>query len=148
MLSKRAFRGSGRLLPTAVGTFPMPGSHRQIGARPVLEVNGRPTADAEALPGERLTLEVVTQTGRAACVEVRLRAGRAEIWHHRALLAVFDREILRKWLGDPGSPLASETVTFSLDRMVDVHGRVAISLPDVHVWTLSPTEMETLQRRV
>jgi hypothetical protein len=104
--------------------------------------NGR--GSAELLGG--LTLEVVTQTGRAAAVELRLQSATVEIWHHRTLVAALDRDVFRKWLGDPATPFAGDQVTFSLDRMVDLHGRVAITLPDVLAWTLSPSEQHTLRR--
>lgn len=103
---------------------------------------------ARAVPDELLLLEVVTVNGRAAAVEVRLRLATVEIWHHRALTATFDRAVFRKWLGDPSSPLASDGAVFSLDRTVDAHGRIALGLPDVLAWALSPTELHTLDRRV
>jgi hypothetical protein len=113
---------------------------------------GWPCDESEVLSerhsDEHVLLEVVTVDGRAASVELRLRPGSVEIWHHRALTAVLDRVTLRQWLARPGPPLAGEGVVFSLDRMVDEQGWVAISLPDVLVWALSPTELHTLRRRV
>jgi hypothetical protein len=41
-----------------------------------------------------------------------------------------------------------DKVTFSLDRMVDRDGRVALSMPDVRQWTLSPTALAELQKRL
>lgn len=104
--------------------------------------------DARALPDPRLLLEVVTVNGRAAAVEILVRLGTVEIRHHRTLTATFDRAVFRKWLDDPNSPLASDGAIFSLDRTVDVHGRIAIGLPDVPAWALSPTELHALHRRV
>lgn len=39
-------------------------------------------------------------------------------------------------------------VTLCVDRMVDHQGRVAISLPDVRVWTLSPADFASLRDRL
>jgi hypothetical protein len=96
----------------------------------------------------QVMIEVVTVTGRAAAVEVRLRPDGVEIWHHRTLAATFDRARFGHWLDDPAMPLERAGVSFSLDRMVDVRGRVAISLPDVLAWALSPTELAALELRI
>ena len=107
--------------------------------------NGRgDTEEAGAAGG--LTLEVVTRSGRAAAVEFRLRPGTVEIWHHRARVGALDRDVLRTWLGDPVTPFTDADVTFSLDRKAGRPGRVAITLPDVLAWTLSPREQHTLRR--
>jgi hypothetical protein len=95
-----------------------------------------------------VALEVVTTSGRAAAIELRLTGQQVEIRHHGNRVAVLERDLLRRWLAGPRQALAVEGITFSLDRAVDVQGRVAISLPDVRNWTLSPTELHTLRRRL
>jgi hypothetical protein len=39
-------------------------------------------------------------------------------------------------------------VTFSLDRLVDVDGRIAITLPDVTPWTLTTKTTAQLRNRI
>jgi len=96
----------------------------------------------------RCYVEVVTTSGRAAAVEFRIRMDTVEVWHHDHCSGVFDREELRSWLAHPFKPLVVDEVAFSLDRMVDHNGRVALSLPDVMAWTLSPLTLANLQDRV
>jgi hypothetical protein len=55
---------------------------------------------------------------------------------------------LRTWLNGPDRPLAVDEVIFSVDRMIDVDGRIAVNLPDVMVWPLSPRDLEILRRRI
>jgi hypothetical protein len=96
-------------------------------------------------------MEVVTRSGRAAAVEFRIRPDTGttvEVWHHGGLRAVLDRAVLRDWLAEPGPPLVVNDVVLSLDRMVDSDGRVALSLPDVVVWTLAPTVLAGLRNVV
>lgn len=97
-----------------------------------------------------LRLEVVTLNGRAAALDVRVQPALVEIWHHSQRAAVFHRDQLRAWLKHPDQPLAAGTaiLSLSLDRIIDQNGRIAITLPDVIVWALSPTEIHTLQRIV
>jgi hypothetical protein len=94
------------------------------------------------------TLEVVTTSGRAANVRFVFRPRLVEVWYRRHLGAVIDREVLRAWLAAPQAPLVVDEVALSLDRMVDSHGRVALSLPDVMVWTLAPEDLAGLRARV
>ena len=115
---------------------------------PANTFSGGTATDSRARPEHRFALEVVTLTGRAAAVELRLYPDLVEIWHHELPAAVFDRAVLRHWLAEPGPDLVTDRVTLSLDRLVDVRGRVAISLPDVQAWTLSPTELQTLRRQL
>jgi hypothetical protein len=100
------------------------------------------------LPGNRLTVEVVTVSGRAAAVGLHLRQDRVEVWHHLRRVAEFDRPTLRRWLAAPQGPLSDGEVVLSLDRLIDVEGRVAISLPDVQLWPFSPGELDILRRRI
>ncbi len=106
-----------------------------------------------------VSIDVVTVTGRAATVELRIRDDGVEIWHHAQLAAVFDRGLLHGWLQRPDRSLMVGDVLFTLDRSVDVHGRAAIrlddtrhrvilSLRDVRSWALSDSEVETLRRRI
>lgn len=96
----------------------------------------------------RFAMEVVTLSGRAATVEFRIRAETVEIWHHGRCSGVLDRFLLRSWLAAPDRPIVVDEVAFSLDRMVDSDGRVALSLPDVLVWTLAPVVLQELQHVV
>jgi hypothetical protein len=91
--------------------------------------------------------EVVTSSGRAASVEFRFRFDWVEVWHHDHCAAVLDRETLREWLAGPDDPLSVDELTLSLDRLVDRDGRIAITLPDVTEWTLSPDLEADLRRR-
>jgi hypothetical protein len=98
--------------------------------------------------GERLAMEVVTVSGRAAEVVFRVRLDSVEIWHHEHLSAVLDRQILRDWLSDPWDLLAVDEVRLNLDRSVDPLGRYALSLPDVGMWPFSPGVLASLWERV
>lgn len=97
---------------------------------------------------ERFVMEVVTMSGRAAAVEFRISGEVVEVWHREQRNATFGRESLRTWLAAPASPLVVDDVAFSLDRMVDRSGRVAVSLPDVLAWTLAPEALAGLQERL
>jgi hypothetical protein len=110
-----------------------------------------PGADSRADQYEiqgRFVMEVVTRSGRAAAVEFLIRAETVDVLHHQRLSAVLDRRQLRAWLATPGRPLVVGEVAFSLDRMVDRDGRVALTLPDVLVWTLAPNVLKGLQQMI
>jgi hypothetical protein len=101
--------------------------------------------------GDRVLLEVVTTSGRAAAIEVRVRCQTVEIWRGNRCHGVFDREELHAWIEKPDGAEESvrgNDVTFHLDRLIDVDGRVAISMPDVSGWTLSPQMLDDLRRRL
>ena len=115
-------------------------------ARPPAAV--APALDRPVETGERFDLEVVTTSGRAARVRLRLRADVVEVWHCRRCTGIFDRARLRRWMAAPGAPLVVDDVMFSLDRMVDREGRVAITVPDVVLWTLSPGALADLRKRL
>ncbi len=109
---------------------------------------GHPRQPAEA---DVFLIEVVTMSGRAASVKLQMQRNRVEVWHHGHCSGVFVRDALRNWLDDPDSrrlALVVDEVTFSVDRMVDAAGRVAISLPDVTVWTIDPRSLEGLRKRI
>ena len=97
---------------------------------------------------ERFVMEVVTMSGRAAAVEFRIDGDTVEVWHRNRCAGVFARDLLRNWLGAPEQPLLAGDAVFSLDRMVDRAGRVAVTLPDVVAWTLSPEALAGLRQRV
>src|SRR3954451_14760069 len=93
---------------------------------------------------ERFVMEVVTMSGRAAAIEFRISDDVVEVWHRDQCDGSFGRDVLRDGLGAPREPLAVGDVEFSLDRMVDRSGRVAVTLPDVLVWTLAPESLAGL----
>ena len=97
---------------------------------------------------ERFVMDVVTASGRAAAVEFRINGEVVEIWHRDRCSGAFGRDSLRTWLAAPDKPLAVNEVEFSLDRMVDRSGRVAVTLPDVSVWTLAPDALAGLRQRL
>jgi hypothetical protein len=97
---------------------------------------------------DRVMVEVVTTSGRGAAVEFRIRADTVELWHHEHLAAVLDRDVLSAWLREPTDDLDVDEARLSIDWLLDVHGRIALTLPDVNAWALSPTELDTLYRRV
>ena len=96
----------------------------------------------------RCRVEVQTISGRAAAVDFRVRLDTVDVWSRDHCAGVFDRETLGRWLADPGGRLVADEVELSLDVAVDRDGRVAIDLPDVTAWTLSPMELFTLRKRV
>lgn len=95
---------------------------------------------AEAAAGSSMhSFEVVTNQGRAEAVEIRIYTRVVQVWYHDLVAGSFDRAELRAWFAGPsGRPLAGQAAIFSLDRMVDISGRIAISLPDVAFWTIDP----------
>jgi hypothetical protein len=103
-----------------------------------------PVEEAE----ERFVMEVVTVSGRAAAVQFRISRAVVEVWHRGRCNATFERDVLGSWLAEPEKPLVVDDVAFSLDRMVDRSGRVALSLPDVLVWTLAPEALAGLRQRL
>lgn len=99
-------------------------------------------------PGDRFLMEVVTRSGRAASVEFRIGSDYVQIWHRQSCHASFDRVALRNWLAFPREEFAVGEVAFTIDRMVDRSGRVALTLPDVRAWTLSPEALAGLHQRL
>lgn len=97
------------------------------------------TRPAPAVASMVQSFEVVTVQGRAAAVEMRIYSETVEVWHHGLVAGAFNRTELRDWFISPTTrPLADHAAIFSLDRMVDTTGRIAISLPDVAIWTIDP----------
>jgi hypothetical protein len=95
-----------------------------------------------------IALEVVTSSGRAVRVEFRVKLDYVEIWRQAHCSAVIDRDVLRDWLTDPFAPLTVDEATLTIDHRLDVNGRVALTLPDVTAWALSPQQEATLLERV
>jgi hypothetical protein len=112
--------------------------------------SGWPDVDVEVVTADasRCSVEVQTVSGRAGAAEFRCRLDFVEVWSREHCCGVLDRDVLREWLARPGRPLVADEVALSHDRMVDRLGRVAISLPDVRAWTLSPLELANLRDRV
>jgi hypothetical protein len=102
-----------------------------------------------AVQEKAVLFEVQTTSGRATSVNVVPREDTVEIWHHNERVGVFDRAALRSWFSDRKPRwICDGAVIFSIDRMVDMDGRIAISLPDVQAWALSPAAMEEIRHRV
>jgi hypothetical protein len=124
------------------------GTPDPLSTGPIMRPRRRPDDGAGTLSGNCVTVEVVTVSGRAASVEFRIQPETVEVWHHLRRAATVDRVTLRTWLNGPDRPLAVDEVIFSVDRMIDVDGRIAVNLPDVMVWPLSPRDLEILRRRI
>jgi hypothetical protein len=107
-----------------------------------------PSGDWPDEVDERFAVEVVTVAGSAATVDFLIHLSAVEVWFQQRCRAVLNRRLLRSWLAEPQAPLVVDEVGFSVDRMVDHQGRVALSLPDVLVWTLAPEALAGLRRRV
>jgi hypothetical protein len=108
-----------------------------------------PDPNLEDDTSDPFLLELVTTSGRAAVVKFKIWLNYVEICYaDEHCCGVLNRDTLGAWLAQPGKPLVVDEVAFSLDRMVDQHGRVALSLPDVLVWTLAPVVLAELQRRI
>ena len=98
--------------------------------------------------GERFAIEVVTMSGRAVSIEFRFQTHCMEVWQSAHRCGVFDRSALQNWLASPTKPMVVGEAAFSLDRRVDQDGRVAVSLPDVLCWTLSPAALDRLKKQI
>jgi hypothetical protein len=118
------------------------------GRSKVMDPGGWPDGDTVAAAEERFVMEVVTVSGRAAAVEFRICDDAVQVWHLDHCNATFDREVLRTWLATPDAPLVVDEVAFTVDRMVDRSGRVAVSLPDILAWTLAPDALAGLRQRL
>ncbi len=110
-------------------------------------MNG-PSGDWPEDLDERYAVGVTTGSGMAAMVDFLIHDQAVEVWFQERRRAVLNRWVLRGWLADPHMPLVVDEVAFSLDTMVDSQGRVALSLPDLLVWTLTPDTLDALRRRI
>lgn len=52
------------------------------------------------------------------------------------------------WLTNPATPLVLDEVTLMMDYMVDTAGRLALSIHEAHLWSLSPSDEERFTSRV
>jgi hypothetical protein len=95
----------------------------------------------------RVWVEVVTTTTRSVAIEFRIQSGTIEVWYRNQCSAIFDRARMRAWLAHPVRWLAEGEVVFSVDPRSDGE-RIAVNLPDVLAWTLSPKEQLRLTERV
>jgi hypothetical protein len=100
------------------------------------------------LTTERVCFPVLTRSGPEVDVEIRIGAEAVEVWRKGFCIAIFDRGRLRSWLADPSLPIGMGEVTFTLDRYVDLDGRIAISMPDVMEWTLTHETTTQLRNRL
>lgn len=123
--------------------LPRPRQSREAGTAHPSLVGESPLAEA----GGPLVMEVVTLAGRAAPVEFLITGAEVEIWHHEGA-AVVSREVLRGWLARPTTPLVLGSAIFCLDRGSHPQGQVAITLPDVGVWTMPPRLLHQLRSQV
>lgn len=96
----------------------------------------------------RVFLDVVTSSGASACLELRILSERVDVWRGTGCAAIFDRDHLRGWLEHPEDRLGIGDVTLSLDRHVDVEGRIAIAMPDIHGWALTPRIVTDLRHHL
>jgi hypothetical protein len=102
----------------------------------------------EVLDPSRLWVEIVTTSGRAAAVEFKFRMETVEVWCANHSRGILDRAELRWWLADPVSELVVDEVTFTPIRRRDHFDAIAITLPEVQAWALSPVELVNLRERV
>jgi hypothetical protein len=96
----------------------------------------------------RVTVQVVSATGRGGQVSFHLRHRLVGVWYGNRLRGVLDRALLRTWLRDPFGSLVQDDVSLSWDRTVDRDGRIAITMPGLREWVLSPVEAANLTDRV
>jgi hypothetical protein len=107
---------------------------------------GREFPAKELRDGDRLSFEVVTHSGRAAGIEFRFKRDVMEVWRAESHLATFSRDIFRGWLAAlPPRPLIHGDVILSSDGSLDSAGGVALSLPDLTAWVLSPSVLTKLR---
>jgi len=93
-------------------------------------------------------LETVTTSGRSAVIHLRVLTETVEVWRSDRCQATFDRDHLRGWIDRPETDIRIGEVVFSLDHSLDRRGQVAISMPDITAWTLSPESLADLRRRI
>lgn len=91
-------------------------------------------------------VEVLTTSGRAARVEFHVTPANVEVWRAQgrapaACVAQVDTWQVRQWLASPTGTLRAGDLSIELDGSLDrERPRLAVSLPDVNVWSLSPAE--------
>jgi hypothetical protein len=88
-------------------------------------------------PTERVLLDrVPTQSGRQVNIELRFAGEVVQVTRERRCVATFDKCALIDWFLKPDGQHAKDDVTFTLDRLVDRDGSVAMTMPDITAWTL------------
>lgn len=88
-----------------------------------------------------VTIEVVTTSGRAARVDLKVTPANVEVWRAKACVARVDTWQVQQWLASPTGTLSAGDVAINFDASLDRdHPRVAVTLPDVTAWSLSPGE--------
>lgn len=107
----------------------------------------KPEPEEPRADPSRILVGVVTTTGQARFVELRVRLETVEAWYVEGLVAIFDRNRLHEWLSRPSGWIAEGSVVFSVDPRPS-EDRVEIELPDVRRWTLSAQEQASLKARV
>jgi len=99
-------------------------------------------------PYAEYAVEVVTRSGRVIPIGFRMRSDLVEIMHAGRQLAVFDRDLLRGWLENPGDPVERDEITFTVDYSLDWAGGIAIVLKNESPWALSAADSMWLRRYV
>lgn len=100
-------------------------------------------------PGfSRVVVDAINSFGRAINIVFRIRLDTVDVVADNHVAAVMDRDGLRQWLREPEGDLFADEIRLTWDRMIDHRGRVAISVPGVRCWPLSPDEMALLRERV
>ena len=98
---------------------------------------------------EHVFFPVVTRSGSGVDIEIRIIPDTVEVWREDRCSAVLDRGHLRSWLAEPTDSIGMGEVMFTIDRCVDVEGRIAITLlPDVDAWTLDERTAIRLRNRI
>lgn len=86
-------------------------------------------------------VEVLTTGGRATRVEFHVSPATVSLWRDRACVARVDTWQVRQWLASPTGTLHAGDLALDVDGSLDrERPRVAVSLPDVKAWSLSPAE--------
>ena len=92
-----------------------------------------------------VSMEVVNGSARAEAVDLRILRDTVEVTYLEGKrIAVFSRDVLRRWLQAPGLPLVGGELIFVLDH----HQRMALILPGVEPWPLAPDFLAIIEREV
>lgn len=88
----------------------------------------------------RLAVEAVTHSGRAAQIVIYVGDTDVRVIHYGSHVARFPTWEVRRWLAAADRlPLQAGDLTLTVDGSLDRdHPRVAVTLPDVTAWSLSP----------
>jgi hypothetical protein len=92
----------------------------------------------------RIMFEVFDVSGNEVTVEVTFRLDTVELQCHGRSRAVFDRDVLRDWLGRPEGVLAVDDITLST-----LDGRLGMAIDSLVPWgVLSPLVLIALSERI